>query len=334
MILFFLHHEMAFRNPDEPQIPNQMNNKSLLLLVVIIFSINLPAISLQSNRPAISQNAVQLSENQKSYPRLLVFDHDKSEIIRKIEDKEWAEQIYGSMLARVTPYVDRHQTDPEWILSRYQMNWKPGAHFTTHISDPSGTGLIARSGNAPYPTVRVTTHKRPPVAPDGYRYRTPSLEEITPYDTNSLWYMQTSGPSGEWSRAEPRLLTGFINGTINSLAAESAILYWLTGEERYARFSSDILFQWARGAYYQDAVEGAGRNGLFCVQSLGDRSYDDLVIAYDFVRLFMDEAGYETRFFQPVFEKLAKTTKLRGFITNNWYAAQTTTLVYNALSLD
>lgn len=271
---------------------------------------------------------------QTTHPRLLVFDHEKSNIIRKIEQKEWAAEIYSDMLERLTPYTERHKTDPQWILSRYQMNWKPGAYYTTHISDPSGTELVGWSGNAPYPTVRITTHKRPPVAPDGYRYRLPSLEEITPYNTDSLWFMQTSGPSGEWSLAEPRLFTGNINQRINALAVESAILYWLTGEEHYARFSSDILLQWARGGWYQDPVEGAGRNGLFCIQSLGDRDYDDLVIAYDFVRLYMEEADYETHYFQPVFEKLAKTTKLRGFITNNWYAAQSTTLTYNALSLD
>ena len=311
-----------------------MNFKTLFLLFVIIFSSQQPAASLQNDQPGISLQGGKPAASLQNSPRLLVFDHGKSEVIRKIEEKGWAGHIYSSMLARVTPYVDRHQTDPEWILSRYQMNWKPGSHFTTHISDPSGTELKAWSGNAPYPTVRVTTHKRPPVAPDGYRYRIPPLKDIKPYDTDSLWYMQTSGPSGDWSWAEPRLLTGSVNSRINALAVESAILYWLTGEERYARFSSDILFQWARGAYYQDPVEGAGRNGLFCIQSLGDRSYDDLVIAYDFVRGYMDESGYETRFFQPVFEKLAKTTKLRGFITNNWYAAQTTTLAYNALSLD
>lgn len=271
---------------------------------------------------------------QNTHPRLLVFDHDKSKIIQKIEDKEWAAEIFPKILANVTPYAERHITDPEWILSRYQMNWKPGSYYTTHISDPEGTELIERSGNAPFPTVRVTTHKRPPVAPDGYRYRLPSLEEITPYDTDSLWLMQTTGPSGDWSPGEPRLLTGNINKAINERAAESAILYWLTGEEHYARFSSDILFQWARGAYFQYPVEGAGRNGLFCIQSLGDRDYDDLVIAYDFVRLYMEEKGYETQYFQPVFEKLAKTTTLRGFVTNNWYAAQSTTLTYNALSLN
>ncbi len=271
---------------------------------------------------------------QNTHPRLLVFDHDKSKIIQKIEDKEWASEIYSKMLEDVTPYAERHKTDPEWILSRYQMNWKPGAHYTTHISDPEGTELIERSGNAPFPTVRVNTHKRPPVAPDGYGYRLPSLEEIKPYDTDSLWLIQTRGPSGEWSLAEPRLIIGSINKIINELAAESAILYWLTGEEQYARFSSDILFQWARGAYYQDPVEGAGRNGLFCVQSLGDLEYNDLMIAYDFVKHYMEEADYETQYFQPVFEKLAKTTKLRGFVTNNWYAAQTKILTYNALSLD
>jgi len=267
-------------------------------------------------------------------PRLLVNDNDKPVILRKIELTDWAGAIYSSMKAEVDPYVERHQSDPQWILSRYQMNWQPGSHFTRHISDPSGTELLAWEGNAPYPTVRVTTHKRPPVAPDGYRFKAPRLEDIKPYDTSPLWYMQSSGPSGEWSYAEPRLYTGNINAQINELAVQAAILYWLTEEDSYARFVSDILFQWARGAYYQDAVEGAGRNGLFCIQSLGDRNYDELVVAYDFVRRYMDTSAYENQYFQPVFEKLAKTTKLRGFITNNWYAAQTTTLTYNALSLD
>ena len=275
-----------------------------------------------------------LATNEKNYPRLLVTDGEREQIINKIEEKKWAARIYDDMTDRVTPYVERHQKNPEWILSRYQMNWEPGAHYTTHISDPVGTELIDRGGNAPYPTVRVTTHKRPPVAPDGYRYRAPALEDIKPFDTDSLWYMQSSGPGGEWSWAEPRQHTRVINGRINSLAVESAIIFWLTGDKSYARFASDILFQWARGAYYQDPVEGAGRTGLFCIQSLGDRSYDNLAIAYDFVRDFMKDTDYETRFLQPVFEKMAQTTKRRGFITNNWYAAQTTTLAYTALSLD
>jgi hypothetical protein len=289
-------------------------NQFILLIVIILMGLQLQA--------------------QSNYPRLLVFDHEKSDITQKIKQNEWAAAIYSEMIAEVTPYSDRHTTDPEWILSRYQMNWKPGKHYTTHISDPSGTELTERSGNAPFPTVRITTHKRPPVAPDGYRYRLPALEDINPYDTDSLWLMQTTGPSGEWSLAEPRLFTGNINQRINELAVQSAILYWLTGEESYARFSSDILFQWARGAYYQSPVEGAGRNGLFCIQSLGDRDYDNLVIAYDFLRTYMEEANYDTQYFQPVFEKLAKTTMLRGFVTNNWYAAQSTTLTYNALSLN
>jgi hypothetical protein len=330
-----------------------MPTKLTLLLISILFSANVYAqrfVPTSSQEPPeVFSNPSQVSnpsqdqprtlvntpaESQRPYPRLLVSDVDKPEIMRRIEQKDWAASIYDQIFRDVTPFVERHQTDPEWILSRYQMNWQPGKHYTRHISDPQGTQMLEWSGNAPHPTVRVTTHKRPPIAPDGYRYRLPALEDIKPYDTDSLWYMQSSGPSREWSLAEPRLFTGSINARINDLAVQSALLYWLTGEPHYAKFSSDILFQWARGAYYQDPVEGTGRNGLFCIQSLGDRNYDDLAVAYDFVRLYMENAGYDTQYFQPVFEKLAKTTKLRGFVTNNWYAAQTTTLTYNALSLD
>ncbi|MEX2640056.1 MAG: hypothetical protein WD266_05195 [Balneolales bacterium] len=274
------------------------------------------------------------TSGQTGHPRILVSDGDKEEVLRKIEEQPWAATIHKEMVARLEPYVRRHQDDPEWILSRYQMNREPGKRYTRHISDPAGTQMIGWKGDAPHPTVRVSTHKRSPVAPDGYRYRTPSLEEVKPYDTDSLWHLQSSGPGGEWSRAEPRQIVRGINSRINALATEAAILYWLSGEDKYARFSSDILYQWARGAFYQEAVEGAGRNGLFCIQSLGDRSYENLALAFDFVRGYMEAGRYETEYFQPVFEKMAKTTMLRGFISNNWYAAQTTVLTYSALALD
>ena len=271
---------------------------------------------------------------QDQYPHIFVMDQDKDLVLAKIDGQDWAQKIYQDMEDEVKTYVDRHQDNPEWILSRYQMNWKKGAHYTRFYSEPSGTQLNKMEGNAPYPTVRVTTHKRNPVAPDGYYYRAPDLEEVIPYDTASQWRLQSSGPEGEWSYTEPRQFVGAINGHINDLALESAIIYWLTGEKKYARFAADILFQWARGAYYQEPVEGACRNGFLDIQSLGDRRYDELVLAYDFVREFMASQDYETKYFQPVFEKMANTAMIRGFWNNNWYAAQSTTMTYAALSLD
>lgn len=134
---------------------------------------------------------------QPNHPHVLVRDQHKAAILQKIEEHEWAAHIYEEMIERVDPYVERHRTDPEWILSRYQMNWASGERYTRHLSDPSGTELIGWEGDAPpHPTVRVTTHKRDPVAPDGYRYRTPPLEAVPPYDTEQAWYLQSSGADG------------------------------------------------------------------------------------------------------------------------------------------
>ncbi len=58
------------------------------------------------------------------------------------------------MEQKVAPYVTRHKTDPEWILSRYIMNRAPGKRYTDFYSDEDGTELVRYSGDAPYPTVR------------------------------------------------------------------------------------------------------------------------------------------------------------------------------------
>lgn len=271
---------------------------------------------------------------QSDHPRILVSNNDKQEIIEKIENQDWAAEIYDAMVERVDTYVERHQEDPEWILSRYQMNWETGKRYTDFISDSDGTELINWKGDAPYPTVKVSNHKRDPIAPDGYKYRVPSLEELKPYDTSSKWRMQSTGPGKEWSEADPRRMTIHINGKINSLALESAIIYWLTGDEKYADFASDILFQWARGAYFQNPVEGACRDGYFAVQSLGDTRYASLVLTYDFVHDYLVSEEYDMSYFQTVFEKMSDTAMKRGFWTNNWYAAQSTVMVYAALALN
>jgi len=47
-------------------------------------------------------------------------------------------------------------------------------------SDAEGTALVSYMGNAPFPTVRVAPHKRPPVSKDGYTFRKPRIEELVP----------------------------------------------------------------------------------------------------------------------------------------------------------
>src|SRR5512147_2958230 len=72
---------------------------------------------------------------QNDHPHILVSDNEKSAVLKKIAEQEWAKAISARMIEEVTPYVERHASDPQWILSRYLMNWVPGKRYTRVFSD-------------------------------------------------------------------------------------------------------------------------------------------------------------------------------------------------------
>jgi hypothetical protein len=266
-------------------------------------------------------------------PHILVNSSDKQTVLKKIRQQVWAKSIYSDMEKEVAPYVDRHQTDPQWILSRYLMNRVPGKRYTKVYADNSGERLVKWEGDAPVPTVRVNTYLRTPITEKGTSYRKPAIEELVPNDTAKL--MNLFNPeTGKKEWTDPQAYTTDLNGDINDLALEAAILFWLTGEEKYARFAADILDQWAKGAFYQEPIIGPCRTGFMDMQTLGDQSYRPIILAYDFVKPFMKQKGYDLHWYEPVFEKFASTLAFRGFWNNNWYAAESSTMVFAALSLE
>ncbi|MFN5912896.1 MAG: hypothetical protein ACK43J_00755, partial [Chitinophagaceae bacterium] len=111
---------------------------------------------------------LNIIQSQDLHPHILVQPSEKIAINRKIKEQQWAGKLYSDLKVRLAPYVRRHKTEPDWILSRYLMNRVPGKRFTDFISDADGTALIAYSGDAPFPTIRVAPHKRPPISKDGY----------------------------------------------------------------------------------------------------------------------------------------------------------------------
>ena len=186
------------------------------------------------------------------YPHILVNDGDKQVVLDKIKQQPWAKSIFDHMQAGVTPYVEKHKSDPKWILSRYQMNRVPGKRYTTVYSDQSGSNLIRWSGDAPVPTVKVNTYLRSPITEKGTSYRKPTIEELIPNDTSMV--MNLFNPeTGLKELIEPQAYTTEINGDINNLALDAAILYWLNGEEKYAKFAASSQFS---GIY---ALRGRGR---------------------------------------------------------------------------
>lgn len=269
-----------------------------------------------------------------SHPHIMVQTEDREKILKKIAEHEWAGKLYADLKKRIAPYVERHSKEPDWILSRYLMNRVPGKRYTDFISDADGTQLIAYSGDAPYPTVRVAPHKRPPISKDGYTYKQPTIEELIPNDTSMLMYMTVNSPDRRKEWADPQTFVDNINQRINELALDAAIIYWLDGDTNYARFAADILSQWARGAYHQNPIQGPCRTGFLSIQTLGDGSYEPMPLIYDFLFNYLRKNKYETKWYESVFDKIANTMTFRGFWNNNWFAAQTPALVFSALALE
>ena len=266
-------------------------------------------------------------------PHILVNPGDKQAVLDKIKQQVWAKTIFEEIKNEVTPYVERHVTNPQWILSRYLMNRVPGKRYTTVYSDESGSRLIRWTGDAPVPTVRVSTYLRAPITEKGASYRKPKIEELVPNDTSRV--MQLFNPeTGQKEWIDPQAYITDINGDINDLALNAAIVYWLTGEAKYAKFAADLLDQWAQGVYYQEPIIGACRTGLLDMQTLGDKSYRSIILAYDFVKPFMIQKGYDLHWYETVFEKFASTLAFHGFWNNNWYAAESSTMVFASLSLE
>ena len=266
-------------------------------------------------------------------PHILVSEKDKPAVLEKIKQQAWAKTIFEKINNAVTPYVNRHVSDPQWILSRYLMNRIPGKYYTTVYSDNQGMGLVKWEGNAPVPTVRVSTYLRAPITAAGSHYEMPSIEELVPNDTSRVMHLLNT-ETGKKDWIDPQAFITDINGEINNLALDAAIVYWLTGDVKYARFAADLLDQWAKGVYYQEPIVGPCRTGLLDMQTLGDQSYRPIILAYDFVKPFMKQNGYDLHWYENVFEKFASTLAFRGFWNNNWYAAESSTMVFAALNLE
>lgn len=269
----------------------------------------------------------------QEHPRILANPAKKQTILEKTAQQGWAQSIFSKTVEELEPFIERHRTDPDWILSRYLMNRADGRRYTRFISDNEGTQLIRYEGNAPYPTVRVSPHKRSPVTPEGGSYRVPEISELIPYDTAMTLLLQNNHTK-MYERVDPMGMVGTINARFNEIVYKASVLFWLTDDVRYAKFAADLLDQWARGASFQQPIEGPGRVGFLNIQTLGDEASKYMVLAYDFLHPYLKAAGYNLSYYESVFEKIAQTLAYRGYTGNNWYAAESSTLVAAALALD
>lgn len=256
-----------------------------------------------------------------AHPRLLTGAKTGKADLKKLISKEtWAKNTYDKIKRDIDPYVLRHQSDSTWIVSRLQMYWKE--HYTD-VFIKNGVYAYA-SGKAPIPTVRFTGTRD--VAT---QYMFPKLEDIKPYmDEGGKIYLQNRAPGNPWEWVE-QSKTGRIIESINisiiNKARDAAMIYWYTGDERYAKFAYDIFNTYTAGMYYRnepvDLNNGHDQTlvGLSAFEVIHEDVLEPLTACYDFLYGYIDKNHpRQLPVYSGTFKKWADLIIKNGVPFNNW----------------
>ncbi len=281
-----------------------------------------------------AQSAGSNRDADITHPRLFVHDADRQSILAKIENEEWARKSWDAIRQKIDPYVDRHVNDPEWIVSRLAMYWKDGERYTQCYINKK-QDWESGEGNAPVPTVRLPGMRR------WNNYLNVPLEDRIPYNESGDMLGIDRSSDDKTPVLVPYKESGhmirFNNHEILELAEKSAFAYWLTQEEKYAKFSSDILWAWLLGTYYMeppydpakmsDGYDPGGIFGYYDYEQIHDDRQQPAAAAYDFVHDYMKAHPHEhlsvldkdvTEVAGVVFKRFVDLGLVRGGSEGNW----------------
>lgn len=292
-----------------------MKNRYFIFLLSVFISVNLFA---------------------QGHPCLFVNDDERLSIGYKIEKEPWANEAFGNIVNRVEKYVDIHEKDKNWIISRMAMYWKKGERYTQCYL--KSQNWDRGEGDAPVPTVRM------PGMRTWNKYVNVPLEDRTPYnETGDMWGISRIEPDA------PRVLVPYKesghmirsnNVEILTLAEEAAFIYWVTKDEKYARFATDIYNTWLLGTYYMNPIldpeKSCGSNGGWepggiCGYYDYEQIHDDLAMhaatiydfAYDYIIKHPHPHSLEIKkstkeLSDEVFKRFINLGLIRGDKKGNW----------------
>lgn len=235
----------------------------------------------------VNAQQIPLPENlPQGHPRLMTVDADKPRIQKQVETEAWAKEVLDGILERIDPYVEKTQAEPDWLYSRLMMYWKSHA---TQVYIRGGVYSHA-DGEAPVPTVRFGSTRGVYSA-----IKRPKIEDIIPYmdDTKGVFFHNTAkeGHPLEWS--EQSAVSGgsieSVNTEIMRLAKDGAFVYWLTGDEKYAKFAFDVFDTYLMGMYYRtepiDLNNGHAQTlvAMSTFEVIQEGILNELAYTYDFL---------------------------------------------------
>ena len=273
---------------------------------------------------------------EQGYPRMYINNSEKAALQKTIKKEDWAKEVLAGIHKRIDDHVARHVTDSEWMVSRLQMNWK------TKASNVYVNGIYYShvDGEAPVPTVRFSG-SRDYTTP----YGVPKLEDIMPYmdDPRGLYLPNKSkeGAPFEWAEiSKTGRIVYSINAEIIELARDAAFVYWLEGDERYAKFAFDIFHTYMEGMSFRgepiDLMKGHIQTlvGFTSFQVIHESVLITLAEGYDFLHQYI-EAKHSVHI--PMYDKTIKrwTDQIikNGVPQNNWNLHQAKIILKAAMVL-
>ncbi|MES2775573.1 MAG: hypothetical protein V4722_15465 [Bacteroidota bacterium] len=270
------------------------------------------------------------------HPRLVPPAPGNEAIKTLVSKEEWAKKIYDQAKQNVDVYVDRHQKDSSWMISRLQMYWKTKS---TEVFIKGGV-YDHVAGSAP-----VATVKFPGMRGGVSAHAAPKLEDLQPYmdDPRGLYLLNKTTSQMEWADISKTgsIIEG-INNNIMRMGYTSAALYFITGEEKYAEFSFDLFDTYMSGMQYRkepfDLSYGhhqtlAGLSSFEVIQEVA--ILNSLTGSYDFLYQYIQQhAPKKNDVYQDVFKKWADIQIAHGVAFNNWNLMQAKNVLNIALMLD
>jgi hypothetical protein len=301
-------------------------NRSIACTVFVLSLVTMAAAQIKA--PAIAA----------THPRFMINGKSKAQIRNRIDTNAHAGNQYRQVVQNIDSYVNRHQVDTTWIISRLQLYWKTRS---TDVFIKGGVYDHAE-GEAPVPTVRF-----PGTRDNVTVYAAPKLEDIPPYldDPKGLYLVNRTkdGQPMEWAEiSKTGRIVESINTQIMGMAYDAAVLYWLSGEQKYARFAFDLFDTYMTGMYYRkepvDLTHGhhqtlVGLSTFEVIQEVAILNH--LTGIYDFIYDYLQQkAPGKMTVYTSVFKKWADIQIAHGVAFNNWNLMEARNVLNIALVLD
>jgi hypothetical protein len=265
------------------------------------------------------------------HPEVLTTPADHDTMVAKVRDVDWARASYEKLKANVDRCMALAHDDPEWLSSRLAMNWK--THYTTAICRNSA--CVGGEGHADVPTPRFGGARNwatPNSPPD-------DIADFIPYNDNEQGQIRIGD---KWvAPADTGRTIELMNERVMKLATDASFVYWITGDQRYARFGAEALWTYMQGF---DSVtppklpEGdrsmAGVIGSTSFEVIHEDIVTPLAVSYDFLYDELKRQGKDVNVIQSGLKRMIDRVIAGGSRSSNWNLNQARIIAYGGIALE